>query len=134
MLQITSQLKNWRFEMIISPIWDDISSFNFTDGSTLISSLGIRKKLKLLNLTKLLTVKKWLKSYLLPCNLLDVTPLFNSPAIVYTVTFIFKILGEYTRTKRNLHLHQRSDDIHRNHISLWSMSRSHIHHNHIYLE
>ena len=59
---ITSLLKNGYGLMIIYPLYDDISSYNFTDGCTLASYLGVRKHfLKFLNLTKLLTVKNWLK-------------------------------------------------------------------------
>ena len=49
-----------REKMIISLFFGDTRSCNFTDGFTLTSYLGIRKNFsKSLNLTKLLTVKKW---------------------------------------------------------------------------
>ena len=48
--------------MIISILFYEISSCNFIDGGTLASYLGILKYfLKFPNLTKFLTVKRWLK-------------------------------------------------------------------------
>ena len=42
MARITSQLKNGHGIMIISPLYDNISSCNLTDGWILTSTLGIR--------------------------------------------------------------------------------------------
>ena len=62
MVIITSLLINGHGQIIISPLCDDIRSYNFTDGCTLTSYLGVQNNFLLfLNLTKLFSVKKWLK-------------------------------------------------------------------------
>ena len=62
MAQIKSQPQNWHEKVIISPLLDDISGCNFTDGWMLTSYLGIQNcPLIFLKLTKLFPDKIWLK-------------------------------------------------------------------------
>ena len=62
MARITSQLKNGHELMIISTLYDNISSCNLTDGWILTSTLGIRNLfVEIPKFYQVIENKNWLK-------------------------------------------------------------------------